>query len=162
MIINTVPCIFKEGLFTCYYPYYSAEWFVTFRTIIGTRKERIITFGDPLTSNIGISDEIQNLHKMEVDLEQVIPFNMKESTFQTISENAMRNYYIYKKRAWNLSKIHHGEIKLIYIPYQVESRKTFFTKKEKLILIEPMTNGYEKLKKHKLLNGFYQEKVLCN
>lgn len=153
MEIKSVNAELKKNLETLYYPRHLAVWKVTFRTLFATRKELVVTFGDGVTGNIGIIDEVPDASLYEVDKTQLIPERINDQDFYDKSEEALRKYFIYKRRVWKIPLIECDYVESLYVPYQIEER----IKKSgdiKHYLYEPMSGFYEDLKKHKVINKF--------
>src|SRR5690625_3833532 len=153
MNIKSVDTELKENLETYYYPRHVAVWKVTFRTIFATRKELVFTFGDGVTGNIGIVDDIPDISDIETDENQLIPWEIDDDDFYDKSKEALRKYFIYKRKVWKVPHIECDYVDSFFVPYQIE-KKSIKSGKTQYFLYEPMSGMYEDLKKHKVINKF--------
>ncbi|CAM4240174.1 hypothetical protein [Lacicoccus alkaliphilus] len=153
MDIKCVEATLKDDLETYYYPNQLAVWKVTFRTLLFTRKELVVTYGDAVTGNIGIVVDVPDVSSMEADEAKVIPRGISDDAFHEKSREALRKYFIYKRRVWKIPKIECDYVDSFFVPYQVEERTTK-SGDTKYYLYEPLSNMYEELKKHKVIKSF--------
>ncbi|SOC44831.1 hypothetical protein [Salinicoccus kekensis] len=157
MEIRSVGAELKPELETYYYPRHIAVWKVTFRTIFGTRRELVMTVGDGVTGYVGIVDEVPEATPLEVDEASIIPEEIESDDFYEKSKEALRKYFIYKRRVWKVPIIECDYVDAFHVPYQVERRTSKFGN-SKYYLYEPMSKMYEDLKKHEVIKNFVLEK----
>ncbi|QKY68295.1 hypothetical protein [Lentibacillus sp. CBA3610] len=158
MIINTIMAEHKEGLFNCYYPKYYAEWFIKFRTLFGIRREKILTLGDGVTNHSSIIDTVPVCESKEVKNEELIAYKIDENEFYKSSFEALKKYFIYRRRSWKIPELKCTNISKVYIPYQIENKRQTFGKKEVSYLYEPSSQSYDKLKNYVIIQSFYRER----
>lgn len=156
--INSIKVELEKDLFTCYYPKYYTEWFVDFRTLMGDRRERIITFGDGIKNQTGIIDSLPVSERINVEEKVVIAKTRNKEDFERECLSTLRDHYIYKRRSFKVPKIEFINTSLVYIPYQIKPKKKRFTNKVVNLLYEPQSKYYDKLKKHLVIRDFYLER----
>ncbi|WP_079475160.1 hypothetical protein [Marinococcus halophilus] len=158
MQIQTMPGREKEHLFTCYYPQYAAEWAVTFQTLFGERKEKIITVGDGITNRQSIIDHLPVYTTTEVKRETVIPYEIERNAFQEQGKEILRKYFLYQRRSWKVPVVQWEQTYVIYAPYQIEDVRKGAGNKMKTMLYEVSSGSYDKLEKFPIIQQFYQER----
>ncbi|WP_156289614.1 hypothetical protein [Oceanobacillus salinisoli] len=158
MKVNTIKVNTKKGLFTCYYPKYYAEWIVKFRTVFGYRREKILTLGDGVANQLGIIESLPDCEIKEVNNENLIAYQIHSEEFQTNCYDKLRKYFIYKRRSWQVPEIELLSEFMVYVPYQIESKKKLLGDKTETLLYEPISKHYDKLKNYKVIQNFYMER----
>lgn len=160
--INSIKADLKDGLFTCYYPKYYAEWFVDYRTVVGDRREKVITVGDGVSNQIGFSDSIPVSEWVGVGQQQVIAKEIDEGKFRRACFETLKKHYIYRRRSFRVPEIEWVNTFLVYVPYQIKPRKKLLTNRMVDFLYEPQSKHFDKLKNYLVIEEFYRERGVPN
>lgn len=157
-IINSIKVELEEGLFTCYYPKYYAEWIVQFRTVLGKRTEKVLTFGDGLKNQQAIIDRIPDSKLVNVDDKEIMSINIDKKDFEENCLTTLKKHYMYRRRSFQIPEIELLKTSMIYVPYQIKNTKRLLSTKKIELLYEPHSKHYDKLKNYSVIQQFYKER----
>ncbi|MFB4162396.1 hypothetical protein ACE1TI_00885 [Alteribacillus sp. JSM 102045] len=147
MKLHVFDCQKKEESAAVYYPQYTTEWFVEYRSIFGKRKEKITMMTDRVRGGSSIADQRPSFLTKEVEPSAVMEAAMDEKECIEEAHETVRRYYLHHARSWSVPKIKLLSSSAVYVPYHLIEKSGRWRKKKKTFLYEPMTDSADKVEK---------------
>ncbi|RSL29549.1 hypothetical protein D7Z54_30585 [Salibacterium salarium] len=142
-----------------YYPHYTTEWLVEFRSIFGKRKEKMTMMTDRMKNGSGIANALPGFVKKEVDASLVMDGKVDEQECIDDAFETVRRFYLHHVRSWSVPKIELTNHTFVYVPYQLVEKNGRWFKKTRTYLYEPMSASSDKVENFPEIHHFIKKEV---
>ncbi|MFZ4450897.1 hypothetical protein [Salibacterium aidingense] len=140
-----------------YYPHYTTEWLIKFRSIFGKRKEKMTMMTDRMKNGSGMANNLPNFVVKEVNPSLIMKGAISKQQCIDDAFETVRRFYLHHARSWSVPEIELIKHSFVYVPYQIIERNRRWSKNTKTFLYEPMSASLEKLEKFPEIHQFMKK-----